>query len=239
MPAITRGRHRGLCQPRDERRHRLRAAARGARLQARLQRVPAEPRLISVGAYQRGGDEQIDQAITLMPRLLDFLRQDMNEQVTLDDSLEACTRCSRRARWRRCAPAAARDAGRAARGLSSRDEIRPPQPIQQVASSRARGRQCLWRVPAPARGGRAAAGRARDLSRRIPAALPQPAAAGITVAQLLEYQAFSASCRRRCGIRRDRRAAPHGRGAADGAWTDRRTHTRAMDRAVENWRRPS
>ena len=45
--------------------------------------------LISVGAYQRGGDEQIDQAITLMPRLLDFLRQDMNEQVTLDDSLEA------------------------------------------------------------------------------------------------------------------------------------------------------
>jgi len=45
--------------------------------------------LISVGAYQRGGDEQIDQAITLMPRLLDFLRQDMHEQVTLEDSLEA------------------------------------------------------------------------------------------------------------------------------------------------------
>jgi flagellum-specific ATP synthase len=45
--------------------------------------------LISVGAYQRGTDEQIDQAIALMPRLLDFLRQDMHEQVTLDDSQEA------------------------------------------------------------------------------------------------------------------------------------------------------
>jgi flagellum-specific ATP synthase len=45
--------------------------------------------LISVGAYQRGGDEQIDQAIAFMPRLLDFLRQDMREQVTLEDSLEA------------------------------------------------------------------------------------------------------------------------------------------------------
>jgi flagellum-specific ATP synthase len=45
--------------------------------------------LISVGAYQRGTDEQIDQAIALMPRLLDFLRQDMHEQVTLDDSVES------------------------------------------------------------------------------------------------------------------------------------------------------
>jgi flagellum-specific ATP synthase len=45
--------------------------------------------LISVGAYQRGGDEQIDQAIALMPRLLDFLRQDMHEQVTLESSVEA------------------------------------------------------------------------------------------------------------------------------------------------------
>jgi flagellum-specific ATP synthase len=45
--------------------------------------------LISVGAYQRGSDEQIDQAMTLMPRLLDFLRQDMHEQVTLGDSVES------------------------------------------------------------------------------------------------------------------------------------------------------
>ena len=45
--------------------------------------------LISVGAYQRGTDEQIDQAISLMPRLLDFLRQDMHEQVTLGDSVES------------------------------------------------------------------------------------------------------------------------------------------------------
>jgi flagellum-specific ATP synthase len=45
--------------------------------------------LISVGAYQRGSDEQIDIAIGAMPRLLDFLRQDMRDQVTLDESLDA------------------------------------------------------------------------------------------------------------------------------------------------------
>ena len=45
--------------------------------------------LISVGAYQRGSDEQIDVAIGAIPRLLDFLRQDMREQVTIEESLEA------------------------------------------------------------------------------------------------------------------------------------------------------
>jgi flagellum-specific ATP synthase len=45
--------------------------------------------LINVGAYQRGTDEHIDQAIAMLPRLQDFLRQDMRERVTLEDSLEA------------------------------------------------------------------------------------------------------------------------------------------------------
>jgi len=45
--------------------------------------------LISVGAYQRGSDEHIDQAIAMLPRLQDFLRQDMQERVTLEASLEA------------------------------------------------------------------------------------------------------------------------------------------------------
>ncbi len=45
--------------------------------------------LISVGAYQRGSDEHIDQAIAMLPRLQDFLRQDMHERVTLEDSLDA------------------------------------------------------------------------------------------------------------------------------------------------------
>jgi flagellum-specific ATP synthase len=44
--------------------------------------------LISVGAYEQGSDEQIDLAIAAMPALLNFLRQDMDTQVTLDQSLE-------------------------------------------------------------------------------------------------------------------------------------------------------
>ena len=39
--------------------------------------------LISVGAYRRGSDPRIDQAIDLWPRLLEFLRQDMYEPVDL------------------------------------------------------------------------------------------------------------------------------------------------------------
>jgi flagellar FliJ protein len=58
---------------------------------------------------------------------------------------------------------------------------------------------------------------------------------GITVAQLLEYQAFigklEAAIRHQGEIVQLRRADAERRMAA---WTDRRTHTRAMDRAVEN-----
>jgi flagellum-specific ATP synthase len=39
--------------------------------------------LISVGAYRRGSDPRIDQAVDLWPRLLEFLRQDMYEPVDL------------------------------------------------------------------------------------------------------------------------------------------------------------
>jgi flagellum-specific ATP synthase len=43
--------------------------------------------LISVGAYNRGSDPRIDEAIDYHPRLLEFLRQDMNQAVSLPDSL--------------------------------------------------------------------------------------------------------------------------------------------------------
>ena len=43
--------------------------------------------LISVGAYQQGGDARIDAAIELHPRMLEFLRQDMREPEQLDHSL--------------------------------------------------------------------------------------------------------------------------------------------------------
>lgn len=45
--------------------------------------------LIRVGAYQRGSDPAIDEAITLWPRLQSFLRQDLREAVTFADSLNA------------------------------------------------------------------------------------------------------------------------------------------------------
>lgn len=43
--------------------------------------------LISVGAYEAGNDEQIDMAISAIPALTDFLRQEMNTSVTLEQSL--------------------------------------------------------------------------------------------------------------------------------------------------------
>ena len=58
---------------------------------------------------------------------------------------------------------------------------------------------------------------------------------GITVAQLLEYQAFlgklETALHHQAELVELRRADAERRMAA---WTDRRTHTRAMDRAVEN-----
>jgi flagellar FliJ protein len=58
---------------------------------------------------------------------------------------------------------------------------------------------------------------------------------GLTVAQLLEYQAFlaklDAAVRHQAEIVQLRRSDAEGRLAT---WTDRRTHSRAMERAVEN-----
>ncbi|MDH4133863.1 MAG: flagellar protein export ATPase FliI, partial [Gammaproteobacteria bacterium] len=44
--------------------------------------------LIQVGAYTAGSDAQIDEAIAARPRLLEFLRQGMNEPVSLADSIK-------------------------------------------------------------------------------------------------------------------------------------------------------
>ncbi|HQU15083.1 MAG: flagellar protein export ATPase FliI [Chromatiales bacterium 21-64-14] len=45
--------------------------------------------LISVGAYQRGSDPQVDAAIAYHPRLMEFLRQDKLQPVSLGQSIEA------------------------------------------------------------------------------------------------------------------------------------------------------
>ena len=48
--------------------------------------------LISVGAYQKGSDARIDEAIAYHPRLMEFLQQDMHEAVPLARSIEELTR---------------------------------------------------------------------------------------------------------------------------------------------------
>jgi flagellum-specific ATP synthase len=45
--------------------------------------------LIAIGAYQRGSDPRVDQALALWPRMQRFLQQDMREQVNLATSLAA------------------------------------------------------------------------------------------------------------------------------------------------------
>ena len=48
--------------------------------------------LINVGAYQRGSDPQLDEAIARRPALMDFLAQDLREPDTFASSLEALER---------------------------------------------------------------------------------------------------------------------------------------------------
>lgn len=43
--------------------------------------------LINVGAYQRGSDPRVDEAIEMRPRLLEFLQQDLHASETLEDSI--------------------------------------------------------------------------------------------------------------------------------------------------------
>src|SRR5277367_2139622 len=43
--------------------------------------------LIAIGAYQRGADPRIDAAITRWPQIETYLRQDMNERVTFNESV--------------------------------------------------------------------------------------------------------------------------------------------------------
>ena len=45
--------------------------------------------LIAIGAYQRGSDPRVDQALALWPRMQRFLQQDMRERVDLATSLAA------------------------------------------------------------------------------------------------------------------------------------------------------
>jgi flagellum-specific ATP synthase len=53
--------------------------------------------LITVGAYQRGSDPLIDQAIHMSPQMIEFISQDMTHAVTLDSSIGQLTDVLRQA----------------------------------------------------------------------------------------------------------------------------------------------
>jgi flagellum-specific ATP synthase len=44
--------------------------------------------LIALGAYRRGADARVDEAVDRWPAILEFLRQDPNQRVTCDESLQ-------------------------------------------------------------------------------------------------------------------------------------------------------
>lgn len=44
--------------------------------------------LINIGAYKKGSSQEIDRAIALYPQILNFLKQQTDEKVTIDDGIE-------------------------------------------------------------------------------------------------------------------------------------------------------
>ena len=59
----------------------------GAHLYLFEERPPADALEINVGAYVKGSDPQVDEAIAHWPRLTRFLQQGMNERLTLPEGL--------------------------------------------------------------------------------------------------------------------------------------------------------
>ena len=51
--------------------------------------------LISVGAYRKGSDPRVDEAIAYWPRIRAFLTQDLHEPVSFAQSVRPCRRCWR------------------------------------------------------------------------------------------------------------------------------------------------
>jgi flagellum-specific ATP synthase len=71
MPAVVRREH-------------LRAAQRFRQVYSAYRQ---QRDLIAVGAYQKGSDPQVDHAITMWPRLRDFLQQEVDAPASLDESI--------------------------------------------------------------------------------------------------------------------------------------------------------
>lgn len=58
------------------------------KLKSLLSKYSENEDLISIGAYKRGSSQEIDEAIDLYPKITDFLRQQMEEKVTFQQTLE-------------------------------------------------------------------------------------------------------------------------------------------------------
>jgi type III secretion protein N (ATPase) len=64
-------------------------AASARRLRALVATYEAKRDLLAMGAYAKGSDRELDEAVTKMPRIEAFLRQDPREKVALEATLAA------------------------------------------------------------------------------------------------------------------------------------------------------
>ena len=62
------------------------------RLRAMVARYEAKRDLVALGAYAKGSDRELDEAIPRMPAIEQFLRQDSREEVSFADTLELLAR---------------------------------------------------------------------------------------------------------------------------------------------------
>jgi flagellum-specific ATP synthase len=63
--------------------------AKSLKLRGFLSSYTSSEDLIRVGAYQKGGDSNLDQAIAALPALNAFLRQKKSELAPLKESIQA------------------------------------------------------------------------------------------------------------------------------------------------------
>ncbi|AKP46865.1 MULTISPECIES: flagellar protein export ATPase FliI [Bacillus] len=55
--------------------------------------------LINIGAYKKGSSEDIDKAIAYYPKIVSFLKQDVNEKSTMEESIRSLIHLSEKGDW--------------------------------------------------------------------------------------------------------------------------------------------
>ncbi|MGG1292505.1 flagellar protein export ATPase FliI [Bacillus smithii] len=55
--------------------------------------------LINIGAYKKGSSEDIDKAIAYYPKIVSFLKQDVNEKSTMEESIRSLIQLSEKGDW--------------------------------------------------------------------------------------------------------------------------------------------